>query len=78
MYINFKLKDDNIWKQNESKYLNNKHQLFIISEIKGLLIFNDNGDEMPLKTYSCVYNVMIYVNRTVSSSYFITLDANMY
>ena len=35
MYINFKLKDDNILKQNESKYLNNKHQLFIISEIKG-------------------------------------------
>ena len=29
-------------------YLNNKPQLFIVSEIKGLLIFNDNGDEMPL------------------------------
>ena len=32
-----------------SKYLNNKHQLFIISEIKGLLIFHENEDEMPLK-----------------------------
>ena len=54
-------------------------RLFHISTILRLLTSNDNGDEMPLKTYSCVYNIMIYVNRTVSSSFnFITLDANMY